>query len=98
MVGDQMRMNAGLAHELRKRVVERFQRPPAPMHEVEPAGVQVAPGRHARKAADIVVVECHRRLREPIEVRGGDRGSAITAEAVADQRIEEDEDRAHAGL
>src|SRR6185437_34607 len=54
MVGDEMAVDAGLAEQLRKGIVERLQRSPAAVQEGEPAGLHVASRRHAGQAADIV--------------------------------------------
>lgn len=79
VVGDQVGIDAVLAHQLGKRVVERLQRPPAAVHEVQPAGVQVTARRHARKAADPVVLESDAPLGETVEIRRGDRAMTFSA-------------------
>ena len=61
MVGDQVGINAMLMQHARQRMVEGLQRPPAAMQEIQSAGVHVAPRRHARQAADVVIVESHAR-------------------------------------
>ncbi len=95
VVGDQMRVDSGVSHHLREGVVERLERTPAAVHEIEPTGVQVAACRHARKAADEVCVESHAAAGEAIEIRRLDRSGSIAAERGAHQGIEKDEDGAH---
>ena len=65
VVGDQVGIDAGLGEQRRERVVERLERAPAPVQEVEPARVQVAARRHAGHAADIVPLEAHGALGQP---------------------------------
>ena len=91
VIAHEVRVDPGLPHRLCKRVVERLERAPAAMHEVQATRVQVAPRRHAWQAADEVTVEGHRALGEAIEVRRAHPRRAVAAERVAAQRVEKDE-------
>jgi hypothetical protein len=64
------------------------------VHEVEPAGVQIAARRHAGQAADVVRVENDRPLGEAIEAWSSD-SAPVQAKGQAIERIEQDEDDAH---
>ena len=74
VIGDEVRMNPGVTHHLRKGIVERLERAPAAVHEIQPPGVQVATSRHAREAADEVGIEGNALLRKAIEIRRSDAG------------------------
>ena len=95
VVAHEMGVNARLPHRLREGVVEGLERSPAPVHEVEPSGVQIAPCGHAREAAHEVAVEGYGGARETVEVGCLHPGRAVTAQRVATQRIEQDEYRLH---
>ena len=98
VVGNEMRVDAGLAQQLGEGVVEGLERPPAPMHEAQPAGVEIAPCRHAGQAADEMPVEGHGPLGEPVEVGRTDGRPAIAAHGRAIQRVEKNKDRFHGAL
>src|SRR5687768_2593721 len=90
-----MRVDAALAHHLRKRVVERLERPPTPVHEVEPSGMQVAAGGHARETADEVGIEGDGPSGEAVKVRCLDAVGAVAAQGRAVQRVEQDKNGSH---
>ena len=69
VVGDEVAVDALLVEQLGERVVERFQRTPATMQEVEPPGLHVTARRHARQAAGIVGVERDATFGQSAEVR-----------------------------
>ena len=77
VVADEMCVHAGLLQDIGHRIVERFERTPGAVHEVQPTRMHVAPGRHAGQRADIMIVEGHGPLGEAIEVRCRNRRSAI---------------------
>ena len=77
VVADEMCVHAGLLQDIGHRIVERFERTPGAVHEVQPTRMHVAPGRHAGQRADIMIVEGHGPLGEAIEVGGRNRRSAI---------------------
>ena len=95
MIADKMRVYAGKPHRLRKRIVERLERSPAPMHEIQSAGVQIAARRHAGKAADEMPVEGDGARREAIEIGRAHPRRAVAAQCIAAQRIEQHEYRLH---
>jgi hypothetical protein len=64
------------------------------VHEVEPPGVQVAPRRHARQAADVVAIERDRLPGEAVEVLGSDR-AAVRTDRKPVEGIEQDENGFH---
>jgi hypothetical protein len=94
VVTDQMRVDAVVLEDFRHRIVERLERAPAAVHEIEPAGMQIAPRRHARQAADIVGVERDRALREAVEVGRRDRAPVRTDREPV-EGIEQDEHDLH---
>jgi hypothetical protein len=96
VVRDDVRIDAAGAEKARERVVERLERAPGAVHEVEPSGVEIPAGRHARQTADIVGVEDNGARGEAVEVRRRDRVSAVTAKCVAVERVPQGEDEAHA--
>src|SRR5207249_4449292 len=98
VIGDQVRMDAGFAHHLGKRVVERLQRAPAAMHEVQAPGMKITTRRHAGKASDEVRIECDRALGEAVEIGRSNAGRAIAADRGSHQRVEKDKNRAHESL
>jgi hypothetical protein len=65
------------------------------MEEIEPAGHEIAPGRHAGQTADEVIVESDAARGEAPEVWRGYGRSAIALEHVPVERVEEDKDRTH---
>ncbi len=71
MVGDEVAVDARLEEDFREGIVEGFERPPTPVQEAQAARLHVAAGRHAGQAADIVPVEGHRPLGQPVEIRRG---------------------------
>jgi hypothetical protein len=95
MVADQVGIDALGLQQLGQRVVERLERAPAAVHEVEPAGVQVAPRRHAGQAADIVAVKSQRARGEAVEIGRLDPRPAIGPERQAVERIEQHEHGFH---
>jgi hypothetical protein len=84
VIADQMGVDAVLAEDLRHRVVERLERAPAPVDEVEPAGVQIAASRHAGQAPDVMGVEDDRALGEAIEA-GRPHHAAVETESPGDR-------------
>ena len=95
MVRDQVRIDALLVQQRRERVVEGFQRAPAAVQEIQAPGMQVAPRRHARQAAHVVLVEGDALRSQAAEVRCGDRFTAVRRKGAPVERIEQDEDGAH---
>ena len=95
VVGDQVAVDAGPVQQLGEGVVERLQRPPAAVQEAQPAGLHVAPCRHAGQATDIVPVEGQRARRQPVEVGCRDARAAIGPQQVPVERVEQDEDGLH---
>src|SRR5262249_14860901 len=74
---------------------EWLHRAPAAMQEIEAAGQDIAPRRHARQAADIVPVEGHATLGQPVEVRRRYPRAAVWAEQMPIERIEQHEHSFH---
>lgn len=95
MVADQMAVDTGLLQNFRQGIIERLQRPPRAMHEIEPTGMDVPPCRHAGQRADIVIVEADGATCETIEIRRRDLCSAVTAQGETIERIEKHEHGAH---
>jgi hypothetical protein len=95
MVGDEMAVGAAGMQQLRHGVVERLERSPAAVQKAQAAGQHVAARRHARQAADIVLVETETARGEPVEVRRRNTTSAIGAKQMAVERIEQDKDGLH---
>ena len=83
------RINAG--NELSKG----SRRTPGPVHETEATRVKVATGWHARKAADVMLVEHDGALGETVKVRGVHTVCTVTAEGGAVQRVKKDKNRVH---
>ena len=95
MVGDQMAVDAMAFQHFRQRMVERLHRPPASVQEADPARLQIAPRRHAGQAADIMVVEHERALRQALEVRRRHEIRTVAFEDSPVEGIEQHEDGAH---
>ena len=98
VIGDQMGVDPGFTHHLGKRVVERLERSPAAMHEVQASGMQIAARGHAGQAADEMRVEGDRAAGEAVEVGRSNALRAIAADRAAHQRVEQDENRAHGSI
>jgi hypothetical protein len=94
MVADQMRVDAVVLEDFRHRIVEGLERAPAAVHEIEPAGMQIPPRRHARQASDIVGVERDRALCEAVEV-GRREGAAVRTDGEPVEGIEQNEHDLH---
>ena len=95
VVGDEVAVDAGLAQQLGKRIVERLERPPAPVEKAETSGLHVAARRHAGQAADIMTLECCGALGKTGEIGRRHARSAIWGEHMAVERVEKNEDGFH---
>nr|WP_276320673.1 hypothetical protein [Phytoactinopolyspora endophytica] len=95
VVGDQVGVHAGLAEQLRHRVVERLEWAPRAVQEVMAAGVHLAPGGHARHRAGVEVVEGDGLRRQAREVRGVDDRVGVGSEQVPVEAVEHQDDGAH---
>jgi hypothetical protein len=74
VIGDQMRMNANVAQFVKHGLIKRFHRSPASVHEIEPAGLDIAACRHARQAANVVLLECDGFLGKTLEIWSAEQG------------------------
>ncbi|MNI60093.1 hypothetical protein D3C73_1152850 [compost metagenome] len=96
MVGNEMRIDAGLAELLDRRIVERLQRSPAPVQEIIPPGMQFPPGRHAGHAPDVAVAEYDGALGKALKLGSANPvRPAVRREHMPVKRIEHDHDGFH---
>ncbi len=95
MVGDKMAVDAGRPQQLREGIVKRLERPPTPVKKVEPAGLHVAPSRHAGQAACIVPLEDRRPPCQPVEIGRRDPAAVIGSEHMPVERVEENKNALH---
>ena len=85
MVGDDMCRCPVLLEKFRKRVIEGLERSPAAVKEMRTTCMEVSPRRHARQAADIMVVKGNRAIGEALEVRGMDGRRSIRLHRISVQ-------------
>ena len=83
VIGYDMGVGTGELQQLREGIVERFERPPTSMQEIDAAGMQIPSGGNAGQATDIMIVERHRPLGKPAEIRSMHAGLAIALHGVA---------------
>gem|GEM_PF-6821899 len=95
MVRDQMRIDTSRTKRGKNRHIEWLKRAPASVQKRQTTGVNIAPCRHARQAAYIVIVKSDRSFGEPPKIRCVNTISAIGLNVIAVQRIEDDKYRAH---
>ena len=69
VVGDEVGIDAAFAQKIGKGVVERLERSPPAVQEIQATGLHVPPRGHAGETADIVVVKDQRACGERVEVR-----------------------------
>ena len=98
VVGDEVGVDPVLLQDREGGVVERLERAPGAVQEVVPAGVQLAPGGHARHGTDVVVVERDRAFAETHEVGRQGPVATVVRQHVPVQRVVHDHDGLHGGL
>ena len=94
MVRDQHGGDAGPPEQLRDRLLPHLDRPPRPPQEVERAAEDVVARRHARQGTRDVRGEPDRPLAgETVEVRRLELRTAVAAQHVAVEAVEEQHDQ-----
>ncbi|EEF68779.1 hypothetical protein HOLDEFILI_01065 [Holdemania filiformis DSM 12042] len=95
MIRDQMSIDSLVFQHIHNGDIKGFQRSPAAVKKIQLSGMQLTPGRHARHASSIKMIESDAVFFQPLKIRRDHPVVAIVRQIVAGQGVKHDHDCAH---